>query len=79
MNKLQYLRHYTLQKFGNDLLMTFIRNNGTISVFAYRKPKRTDYSSQHRTSCKKSVASSLFKRAHSIITNKDGKPNKTLE
>ena len=24
MNKLQYLRHYTLQKFANDLLMTFI-------------------------------------------------------
>ena len=24
MNKLQYLRHYTLQKFGNDLLMAFI-------------------------------------------------------
>ena len=22
MNKLQYLRHYTLQKFANDLLMT---------------------------------------------------------
>ena len=24
MNKLQYLRHYTLQKFANDLLMTLI-------------------------------------------------------
>ena len=24
MKVLQYLRHYTLQKFGNDLLMTFI-------------------------------------------------------
>ena len=24
MNALQYLRHYTLQKFGNDLLMTFV-------------------------------------------------------
>ena len=24
MNVLQYLRHYTLQKFGNDLMMTFI-------------------------------------------------------
>ena len=24
MNRLQYLRHYTLQKFGNDLLITFI-------------------------------------------------------
>ena len=23
INKLQYLRHYTLQKFANDLLMTF--------------------------------------------------------
>ena len=41
----------------------------------YRKPTHTDqylhYSSHHQTSCKESVASSLFNRAYSIITNKD--------
>ena len=51
------------------------RNNGEISVLVYRKPTHTDqylhYSSHHQTSCKKSVVSSLFNRAHSIITNKD--------
>ena len=42
----------------------------------YRKPTHTDqylhYSSHHLTSCKKSVVSSLFNSAYSIITNKDG-------
>ena len=51
------------------------RNNGEISVLVYRKPTHTDqylhYSSHHQTSCKESVASSLFNRTHSIITNKD--------
>ena len=51
------------------------RNNGEISVLVYRKPTHTDqylhYSSQHQISCKESVVSSLFKRAYSIITNKD--------
>ena len=47
------------------------RNNGEISVLVYRKPTHTDqylhYSSHHQTSCKESVASSLFdivKRTH---------------
>ena len=50
------------------------RNNGEISVLVYRKPTHTDqylhYSSHQQRSCKESVASSLFNRAHSIITNK---------
>ena len=49
--------------------------NGKISVFIYRKSMHTDqylqYSSHHQTGCKKSVVSSLFNRAYSIITNKD--------
>ena len=49
------------------------RNNGKISVLIYRKPTHTKhYSSHHQTSCKESVISSLFNRAYSIITNKDG-------
>ena len=51
------------------------RNNGEISVLVYRKPKNTgqylQYSSHHQTSCKESVVSPLFKKAYSIITNKD--------
>ena len=51
------------------------RNNEKISILVYRKPTHTDqylhYSSQHQTSCKESVVSSLFNRAYSIITNKD--------
>ena len=51
------------------------RNNGEIAVFVYRKPIHTDqyihYNSHHQASCKKSVVSSLFNRAYSIITNKD--------
>ena len=50
------------------------RNNGEISVLVCRKPTHTDqylhYSSHHQTSCKESVASSLFNRAYSIIANK---------
>ena len=51
------------------------QNNGEISVLVYRKQTHTDQylhsSSQPQTSCKKSVASSLFNRANSIIANKD--------
>ena len=51
------------------------QNNGEIFVLVYRKPTHTEqylhYSSHHQTSCKKSVVSSLFNRAYSIITNKD--------
>ena len=51
------------------------QNNGKISVLVYRKPKHTDqclhYISHHKTSCKKSVVSSLFNGAYSIITDKD--------
>ena len=51
------------------------RNNAEISVQVYRKPTHTyqylHYSSHHQASCKESVVSSLFKRAYSIITNKD--------
>ena len=58
--------------FVNTLLK---RNNGEISVMVYRKPAHTDqylhYNSHHQISCKETVASSLFNRAHSFITNKD--------
>ena len=51
------------------------QDNGEISVLVYKKPTHTDqylhYSSHHETSCKENVASSLFNRACSIITNKD--------
>ena len=57
-------------------LDTFLeRNNGKISELVYRKPTHSDqylqYSSHHKTSCKESVASSLFNKAYFIITNKD--------
>ena len=59
------------------------RNNGEISVMVYRKPTHTDqylhYSFHHQTSCKESVVSFLFKRAYSIITNKDDCTKKILE
>ena len=51
------------------------RNNGEISVLVHRKPTYTGqylhYSSDYQTSCEKSVVSSLFNRACSIIINKD--------
>ena len=59
------------------LLETLLkRNNEEIAVFVYRKPIHTDqfihYSSHHhQASCKKSVISSLFNRAYSIIKIKD--------
>ena len=56
-----------------DILLK--RNNGKISVLAYRKPTHTDqylqYSSHHQKSRKERVVSSLLNRAYSIITNKD--------
>ena len=51
------------------------QNNTEISVLVYRKPTHTDqylhYSSHHQASCKESVVSYLFKKAYSIIINKD--------
>ena len=52
------------------------RNNGKISVLVCRKHTHSEqylhYGSHHQASCKESVVSSLFNRAYSIITNKDG-------
>ena len=70
---------FTMEEESNGELVfldTLLKqNNGEISVLVYRKPTHTDqylhYSSNHRTSCKKSVVFSLFNRAYSIITNKD--------
>ena len=52
------------------------RNQEKIFALVYKKPRHTDlhYSSHHLTSYKESVASSLLKRAYSIITNKDNLP-----
>ena len=51
------------------------QNNRSISLLVYRKHTDTDqylqYSSEHQTNYKESVASSLFNRAYFIITNKD--------
>ena len=51
------------------------RNNGKISVLVFRKPRHADqylhYSSHHQTNYKESIASSLFNRTYSIITNND--------
>ena len=52
-------------------------SNGELAFLdtLYRKPTHTNqylyYNSHHQTSCKESVASPLFNRAYSIITNKD--------
>ena len=50
-------------------------NNRKISLLVYRKPSDADqylhYSSHYQKGCKESAVSSLFKRACSIITNKD--------
>ena len=70
---------FTMEEESNGelaFLCTLLKwNNGDISVLVYRKPTHTDqyvhYSFHHQTSCKKSVVSSLFKRAYPIITNKD--------
>ena len=51
------------------------QNNRSISLLVYRKHTDTDqylqYSSEHQTNYKESVASSLFNRAYFIITSKD--------
>ena len=58
------------------LLDTLLKQNiGEISVLVCRKPTHTaqylQYRSHHQTNCKKSVVSSFFNRAYSMITNKD--------
>ena len=78
INNLHQNIKFTMEEESNgelaflDILLK--RNNGEISVLIYRKPTHTDQylhcSSHHQTSCKKSVVSSLFNRAYSIITNK---------
>ena len=59
------------------------RNNGEISVLVYSKPTHTDqylhYSSHHQTSCKESVASSLFNRHIPLSQIKMTYTKKTLE
>ena len=79
INNLHQNIKFTMEKESNGelaFLDTLLeRNNGEISVLVCRKPTHTDqylhYSSHHQTSCKESVASSLFNRVSSIITNKD--------
>ena len=79
INNLHQNIKFTMEEESNGelaFLDTLLKqNNGEISVLVYRKPTHTDqylhYSSHHQTSCKESVASSLFNRAYSIITNKD--------
>ena len=79
INNLHQNIRFTMEEESNGelaFLDTLLkRNNGEISVLVYKKPTRTDqylhYSSHHQTSCKESGFSSLFNRAHSIITNKD--------
>ena len=80
INNLHQNIKFTMEKESNGelaFLDTLLkRNNGAISVLVYRKPTHTNqnlhYSFQHQKSCKKNVVSSLFNRAYSIITNKDG-------
>ena len=79
INNLHQNIKFTMEEESNgelaflDTLLT--RTNEEISVLVYRKPTHTDqylyYSSNHQTSCKEGVVSSLFNRAYSIITNKD--------
>ena len=47
------------------------RNNGKISVLICRKPILTEQYIHYSSHNKESVASSLFNRTYSIITNKD--------
>ena len=59
------------------------RDNGEISVLVHRKFTHTDQylhcSFHHQTSCKKSIVSSLFNKAYSIITNKDELDNENAK
>ena len=79
INNLHQNIKITMDKASNGelaFLDTLLKqNNAEISVLVYRKPTHTDrylhYSSYYQTSCKKSVVSSLFNSAFSIITNKD--------
>ena len=79
INNLHQNTKFTMEEVRNGKLAfldTLLkRNNGKVSVLVYRKPTHTNqylhYSSLHQTSCRKSVVSSLFNRAHFIITNKD--------
>ena len=79
INNLHQNIKFTMKEESNGelaFLDTLLKqNNGEISVSVYRMPTDTDqylhYSSHHQTSCKESVVSSLFRRAYSIITNKD--------
>ena len=74
----QYIK-FTMEDESNGelaFLDTLLKqNNRKISVLVYRKPAHTDQylhcSYHNQTSCKKSVISSLFNRAYSIITIKD--------
>ena len=61
MNKLQYLKQYTLQKFGNDLLMAFVpfskvRTWNTFSVrltiFIMEEESNAELVFQNKTSVK---------------------------
>ena len=86
INNLHQNINFTTEEESNGelaFLDTLLKwNNGEISVLLYRKPTHTDqylyYSSYHQTSCKESVASSLFNRAYSIITNKDDLPKENI-
>ena len=79
INNLHQNITFTMEKKSNGevaFLKTLSKwNNGEISVLVYKKPTHPDhylhYSSHDQTSCKESVASSLFNKACSIITNKD--------
>ena len=79
INNLHQNIKFTMEEESNGELVcldTLLkRNNGEISGLVYKNPTHTDqylhYSSLHQNSCKESVASSLFNRAYSIITNKD--------
>ena len=79
INNLHQNNKFTMEEESNgelavlDILLK--QNNGEISALVYRKPSHTDqylhYSSHYQTSCKESVVSSFFNRAHFIITNKE--------
>ena len=79
INNLYRNIRFTMEEQSNEqlaFLNTLLRrNNRKISVLVYTKLTHTDQylhcSSHRQTSCKKSVVSSLFNRAYSIIINKD--------
>ena len=79
INNLHQTIKFTMEEERNgelaflDILLKL--NNRKISVLVHSKPTHTDqylkYSSQHQTSCKENVVSSLFIATYSIATNKD--------